>query len=578
MTERWRRVLRRVEDASPSEGVLERARKGPASSVPDRRRTSPMLAVIVAFSLFAASGVLVWNALGQGSGRRDAGPSGDEAVPGPITSQIVFTTQGPDDMTPRIAVMEPDGAYLRVLGPGSEPAWSPDGSRIAFTRLIDDGSTGIYVMNADGSGVARLTTNEQGMDEGPTWSPDGRLIVFSRSEFVTLDPDPIASPARRDLYAVALDGTEPTKLLGGSTDDFSPAWSPDGSTIAFVRMVDPAADGWARISQIWTVATDGSGASQVTTFDKGAWRPAWSPDGSALAFDGGSDIYIVGADGRGLHRIDLPSGWGEEAESPFDPTWSPDGTRIAFTAGGEQGRDIFVAGLDGTDLKDLSGPLAQDAEPMWLMPSAPLSTASPTPPEQTLTTAPSGATGATRTSGPTGPSAPADVLTIREDDDDLFMVTYPIDWFVPATPINDWVCSPYEILALATYPLRPGGEAVTDFQLPSRAVEDLGPNDILIWLNENGSACGETRDSAGPSGFPDRPTHFGPVRVCGDFDLLCPSDGRNLVPGIRGWWIAFNDAGRSFYVFVGMGEEAYANPERQQQAWDALDSLQFLPR
>lgn len=178
----------------------------------------------------------------------------------------------------------------------------------------------------------------------------------------------------------------------------------------------------------------------------------------------------------------------------------------------------------------------------------------------------------------TYPSPPADVLTMREDDDDLFTATYPNGWFVPADPINDWVCSPYEILALATYPLRPGGEAVTDFQLPSRAVQDLGANDILIWVNENGSACGGPRDSAGPSGFPDRPARFGPVRVCGDFDLLCPSDGQNLVPGIRSWWIAFSDSGRSFYVFVGMGEDAYADPERQQQAWDVLDSLQFLPR
>lgn len=556
MTERWRRMLRRLDDASPTQGLLDRARMGPTSRVPDRRGTSRLLAGIAALAILAVPGWMVWRTLGTHT---------SPAVPGPVTSQIVFTTQGQDDMMPRIAVMEPDGAYLRVLAPGSEPAWSPDGSRIAFTRPSDDGSTGIYVMNADGSGVVRLTTNEQGMDEAPSWSPDGLRIVFSRSEFVSTEPDPIASRSNRDLYTIALDGSEPTKLLGGRTDDFSPAWSPDGATIAFVRMLDPSAPEPA-ISQIWSIAAEGTGASQVTSFDGGAWRPAWSPDGSVLAFDGGSDIYVVGADGRGLHRIDLPSGWGEEAESPFDPTWSPDATRIAFTAGGEQGQDIFVARLDGTDLKNLSGPLTQDAEPMWVMPSAALSTASPT------------LTGATRTSGPTGSSAPADVLTIREDDDDVFVVTYPIGWFVPATPINDWVCSPYEILALATYPLRPGGEAVTDFQLPSRAVQDLGSNDILIWLNENGSACGRTRDSAGPSGFPERPTHFGPVRVCGDFDLLCPSDGRNLVPGIRSWWIAFNDAGRSFYVFVGMGEEAYANPERQQQAWDVLDSLQFLPR
>lgn len=170
------------------------------------------------------------------------------------------------------------------------------------------------------------------------------------------------------------------------------------------------------------------------------------------------------------------------------------------------------------------------------------------------------------------------VDTTLHDEDDLFTVTYPVDWFVSAVPINDWVCSPFEILALATYPLRPGGEAVMDAQLPSNAVEDLGPNDILIWVNDSGSACGGERTSGNGSGFPERPDRFGPVNVCGDFDRLYPSDGSDQVPGIRGWWIAFEDAGRGFYVFVGMGEQAYADEARAQLAWDVLDSLRFLPR
>ncbi len=169
------------------------------------------------------------------------------------------------------------------------------------------------------------------------------------------------------------------------------------------------------------------------------------------------------------------------------------------------------------------------------------------------------------------------VRTTLHDENDLFTVTYPSDWFVSDKPINDWVCSPFEILALATYPLRPGGEAVTDFQLPSNALDDLGPNDILIWLNDGGSACGGERTSDNRSGFPKRPERFGPVGACGD-NRLCPTDGRDVVHGIRGWWFAFQDAGRGFYVFVGMGEQAYADEARAQLAWDVLDSLRFLPR
>jgi len=171
------------------------------------------------------------------------------------------------------------------------------------------------------------------------------------------------------------------------------------------------------------------------------------------------------------------------------------------------------------------------------------------------------------------------VFTTLHDEDDLFIVTFPAEWVVSEVPINDRVCSPFEILALATYPLRPGGEAVMDAQLPSHAVEDLGPDDILIWLNENGSACGDTRTSGGPSGFPRRPDRLEPSSICGDFDRLCPEPGgREHVPGIRSWWMAFRDGGRSFYVFVGMGEDAFADPARAQQAWDVLDSLRFLPR
>jgi hypothetical protein len=167
-----------------------------------------------------------------------------------------------------------------------------------------------------------------------------------------------------------------------------------------------------------------------------------------------------------------------------------------------------------------------------------------------------------------------DVQTTLHDENNLFTVTYPSEWVVSDKPINDWVSSPFEILALATYPLRPGGHAVVDFQLPSNAVEDLGPNDILIWVNEAGDA----------TGFAERPAHFEPSAPCGgdDWTRLCPEPrGRTpglTIPGIHAWWFGFRDAGRGFYVFVGMGEQAYGDSARAQRAWDVLDSLQFLPR
>jgi hypothetical protein len=160
------------------------------------------------------------------------------------------------------------------------------------------------------------------------------------------------------------------------------------------------------------------------------------------------------------------------------------------------------------------------------------------------------------------------------DEDDGFAVTYPADWITSDEPINAWVSSPFEILALATYPPRPGGEAVADFQLPSNAIEDLGPNDILIWVNESGDA----------GGFAKRPLRFEPSEPCGgdDWTRLCqePSGdtSRLSIPGIHAWWFGFHDAGRGFYVFVGMGEQAYRDQARAGLAWEVLDSLRFLPR
>jgi hypothetical protein len=164
--------------------------------------------------------------------------------------------------------------------------------------------------------------------------------------------------------------------------------------------------------------------------------------------------------------------------------------------------------------------------------------------------------------------------TTLHDEDDRFTVTYPADWFASDRPINTWVSSPFEILALATYPLRVGGEAVVDFQLPSKAVEDLGTNDILIWLNESGDA----------GAFTDRPQRLEPSEPCGgeNWDRLCsePSGAtpRLSIPGIHAWWLGFHDAGRGFYVFVGMGEQAYRDPARAGLAWQVLDTLRFLPR
>jgi hypothetical protein len=157
--------------------------------------------------------------------------------------------------------------------------------------------------------------------------------------------------------------------------------------------------------------------------------------------------------------------------------------------------------------------------------------------------------------------------SVYRDDGDGFTVDVPVGWTVSPVRINTWVADPHEILAMATYSLRSGGEGAIDAQVPTNALDDLGPNDMFIWLSE--------RDGADAS-YPLRPAAFSPEAICSGYTEC--QQGRALgLQGIRAWWYYFRDEGRGLYVFVGMGETAYEDTARSQEAWEILDSLRFDP-
>jgi Tol biopolymer transport system component len=249
-----------------------------------------------------------------------------------------------------------DGQIYRVYSNGTglvrltdgpadgDPAWSPDGRRIAFTRTRGD-TSGIYVMDADGSNVVRRTTAAD--PEAPTWSPDGTRIAFAA-----------LGGGSMNVYATAADdnGTGATAVVDWPGYDVQPAWSPDGGKIAFVsdwRAYDFLYD-------LYVVNPDGSDGNVLVagpfSWNDGLtfyFQPAWSPDGSKIAtvvctyaWDNcfpNSTVALVNADGSGLVSLAATGGFAH-------PSWSPDGRTIAFSASACRGcsASIYYVRADGS--------------------------------------------------------------------------------------------------------------------------------------------------------------------------------------------------------------------------------------
>ncbi|MEN6546989.1 MAG: hypothetical protein ABFE07_13215, partial [Armatimonadia bacterium] len=201
------------------------------------------------------------------------------------------------------------------------PATTPDATvppeRIAFVRDSGGGNEDIYVIDADGTNLKRLTT-DPAVDWHPSWAPDGRRLAFSSKR-----------DGRSSIYIMADDGTGVARLTSGQGSDYEPAWSPDGNTIVFRRAIgdDEEAD-----NDLWCISSDGTGLRQLTS---GHWcdvDPAWSHDGAriifARAYDGGathSGLQVINPDSTGLRAVALPS-----EDSCDEPAFSPDGEYLAY--------------------------------------------------------------------------------------------------------------------------------------------------------------------------------------------------------------------------------------------------------
>ena len=138
-------------------------------------------------------------------------------------------------------------------------------------------------MNVDGSNVRRLTTNPA-LDFDPAWSPDGGRLAFAS----TRDAD------NYEIYVMNADGTGQTRLTNDPVVEYNPAWSPDGRRIAFHSFRGPP----AQYQNLYTMNPDGSGVERITQTQRNDWNPAWAPDGVHLVFQSDRDglveqVYII---------------------------------------------------------------------------------------------------------------------------------------------------------------------------------------------------------------------------------------------------------------------------------------------
>jgi TolB protein len=212
----------------------------------------------------------------------------------------------------------------------------------------------IYVVNADGSNPIRFDHPADVWDGGLAWSPDSTRVAFIRFPFSG------QGPLLNDIYTARADGTDlqnVTNSANNSATD-SPAWSPDGTQIAFASH--------GAISLLEVMNADGSNRHPI--FNVGSWGavPAvWSPDGTKLTFrsqvsEGSEgDVYVVNADGSGLIHI------GDDRERNIAPDWSPDSQRLVFRTNRNGVDGINIVNADGTGRVDLTTQAGIFGAPKW---------------------------------------------------------------------------------------------------------------------------------------------------------------------------------------------------------------------
>jgi Tol biopolymer transport system component len=291
--------------------------------------TNPRIVAVLA----AASCAAAILAPGTAAARTQAGPSpagpGTSLAPSAANGRIAFSQW---DLLPggnlsghsNVYTINPSGSGKRQLthvGAGhaaGAPDWSPGGAKIVY-ESNQSGDYRIWVMTADGSGQRRLTSDAGFADLEPAWSPNGKHILFSRCD------DHLGFITYCDLEVMNAAGGGMRRLAGGHWTYVHGEYSPDG------RRIVVGTDRGGLLSALWVMRSDGTDLHRITRASLQAFWPGWSPDGRRILFTSnccqfGSNVWTVRPSGKGLRKL---TNFAPPVEGDF-ASYSPDGRRIVL--------------------------------------------------------------------------------------------------------------------------------------------------------------------------------------------------------------------------------------------------------
>jgi dipeptidyl aminopeptidase/acylaminoacyl peptidase len=271
------------------------------------------------------------------------------------------------------------------------PAWSPDGRRVAFLSTRGGEQKQLFVIEVDG-GEARPLVSRRGGVSDVAWSPDASRIAFvGKVGDDPLDDEPENEKTKRkranrvkvfsrmrykaegegfwdgkwrQVFVVPASGATPAQITSGAFDHVQPAWSPDGTRIAYIGNPSPDAD-FTNIADVWSIPAAGGAAVRLTSSRGPCANPSWSPDGRFVAYFGHDNrhmgatnpgVWVAAADGAGAR--DWTRGWDRPAghhiiddmkshPASGAPVWTQDGGSILFLGGDGGATQVFEVASDG---------------------------------------------------------------------------------------------------------------------------------------------------------------------------------------------------------------------------------------